>query len=81
MDCSTIRQGLCNKIEGIYKDFGQYLYRYACSNAQILINKFQSALEVCFDYSILIETLLLYFKRYSIIDHQSSKNSLNMRVI
>ncbi|CAF3428145.1 unnamed protein product [Rotaria socialis] len=46
MDCSVISQGLCNKVERIYSDFGKYLYRYACSNAQILINKFQTALQI-----------------------------------
>lgn len=48
MDCSIISQGLCNKIQRIYSDFGKYIYRYVCSNAQILINKFQNAIQVCF---------------------------------
>jgi hypothetical protein len=47
MDCSVVGHDLCHKIEGIYQDFGKYLYRYACSNAQILINKFQNAIQVC----------------------------------
>jgi len=46
MDCSVISQDLCLKIETIYQDFGKYLYRYACSNAQMLIEKFQTALQV-----------------------------------
>ncbi|CAF5151260.1 unnamed protein product, partial [Rotaria sp. Silwood1] len=46
MNCSVISQDLCNKVDRIYTDFGKYLYRYACSNAQILINKFQTALQV-----------------------------------
>jgi len=49
MDCSVISHDLCNKMERIYEDFGKYLHRYACSNAQILINKFQNALQVCFE--------------------------------
>jgi predicted transcriptional regulator len=68
MDCSIIRQGLCNKIEGIYKDFGQYLYRYACSNAQILINKFQNAFQVCFEN---MKSLSEVFS-YSLIDIRST---------
>ena len=47
MDCSVISQDLCNKVEKIYSDFGKYLYRYAYSTAQTLINKFQTALQVC----------------------------------
>ncbi|CAF1088574.1 unnamed protein product [Rotaria sordida] len=46
MDCSVISQDLCNKVERIYTDFGKYLFRYACSNAQLLIKKFQTALQV-----------------------------------
>lgn len=85
MDCSVISQDLCNKIERIYSDFGKYLYRYACSNAQILINKFQNALEVRFKifYYILRNELIFFILllRYLIKDLQVLKNSLNMPVI
>ena len=48
MNCSVISQDLCNKVERIYTDFGKYLHRYVCSSAQILIDKFKNAIQVCF---------------------------------
>jgi len=48
MDCSAISHDLYNTVDRIYSDFGNYLYHYACTNAQILIDKFQNAIQVCF---------------------------------
>ncbi len=82
MDCSVISQDLCQKMDNIYQDFGKYLYRYAYSNVQILINKFQDALEVCFlVFQNIIKFIRCFFRRYSINDLQLLKNSLNMQVI
>jgi hypothetical protein len=61
MDCSVISHELCNKVEAIYDEFGKYLYRYACSNAQILINKFQNALQVCFSRFLFMKKIFYFF--------------------
>ena len=61
MDCSVISQDLCNKVERIYTDFGKYLHRYVCSSAQILIDKFKNAIQVCF------------FKRLTILKRENLK--------
>lgn len=60
MDCSVISRDLCEKIERIYQDFGKYLHRYACSNAQTLIDKFQNALQVFENRPIIIEDFAKY---------------------
>lgn len=60
MDCSIISRDLCEKIERIYQDFGKYLHRYACSNAQILIDKFQTALQIFDNRPTVIEDFAKY---------------------
>lgn len=60
MDCSIISRDLCEKIERIYQDFGKYLHRYACSNAQTLIDKFQTALQIFDNRPLVIEDFAKY---------------------
>jgi hypothetical protein len=80
MDCSIISHDLCNKVERIYDEFGKYLYRYACLNAQLLINKFQNALQVCLkDFSDFNNRKNVF--RYLLIHLQLLKTLLNMQVI
>ena len=78
MNCSMISKDLCEKLERIYSEFGKYIYRYASSNAQILIDKFQAALQVRSTAEIALQCCS--FSRSSINIRRASRTSLNTPV-
>ncbi|UJR29306.1 hypothetical protein I4U23_010520 [Adineta vaga] len=60
IDCSIIRGDLYKTVNTIYSEFGKYLYTYALTNAQYLIEKFQQASDVLDQRPTLLEDYARY---------------------